>query len=74
MQLFKKLMTLRKTTSNELTKNLVGYDTEKRYIENIRRAEQRWTKRKVLLIKVTMNLLNTDDKPAILSLPWNMLW
>ena len=47
MQLFKKLMTFRKTTSNELTKNLIGYDTEKLYLENIRRAEQRWTKRKI---------------------------
>ena len=34
-------MSLRKTTSNDLIINLIGYDPE-----NIKRAEQRWTERK----------------------------
>ena len=65
MQSFKKLMSLRKTTSNELIKDLIGYDQEKLCLENIRRAEQRWTEEKVIS-KVMMNLLNTEDKPVIL--------
>ena len=34
-------MSLRKNTSNELIKNLIGNDPEKLILENIRRAEQR---------------------------------
>ena len=34
-------MNLRKTTSNELIKDLIGYYPEKICLENIKRAEQR---------------------------------
>ena len=64
MQSFKKLMSIRKT-SNELIEDLIGHDPEKLCLENIRKAEQRLTERKVILIRV-MNLLETDDKPVIL--------
>ena len=40
---FKKMMSLRKNNSNELIKDFIGYDPEKICLENIRRAEQRWT-------------------------------
>ena len=39
-------MNLRKTTSNELIKKLIGYDPEKLCLETIGKAEQRWTERK----------------------------
>ena len=60
-------MRFRKTTSNELIKDLIGYDSEKLYLENIRRAEQRWTERKSHIIKVMMDLLNIEDKRVVLS-------
>ena len=40
MQLFKKVMSLRKTTFNELITDLIGYDQEKLCLENIIKAEQ----------------------------------
>ena len=41
MQSFKKLVSLRKTTSIELIKDLIGCDPEKLCIEIIRGPEQR---------------------------------
>ena len=40
--IIQKLMSLKKTTFNELIKVLIGYDPEKLCLENIRKAEQRW--------------------------------
>ena len=61
-------MSLRNINSNEIIKELISYDPEKLLLENIRRGEKRWTERKVISTKVMMNLLNTEDKPVILSL------
>ena len=44
--IIQKADSLRKTTSNELIKDLISYDPEKLCLENIRKAEQGWTGRK----------------------------
>ena len=63
MQSFKKLMSLRKATSNELLKDLIGYDTEKLCLENIRRAEQRWT-------EIKSHINQNNDEPIKYKPVW----
>ena len=46
LQSFKKLMSLRRSTSNQLIRNLIGYDPEKLCQEIIRRADAKWSERK----------------------------
>ena len=60
MQSFKKPMNLRKTTTNELIKELIGYDPEKFCLEHQKQLNKDRHKEKVTLIKVMMNLLNTE--------------
>ena len=51
-------MSLRKTTSNGLINELIGYDSEKLCLETLEKLNKDWTQRKITLIKVMMNLLN----------------
>ena len=61
MQSFKKLMSFRKTTSNEFIK---GYDPEKLSLENIRRAEQKLTERKSHVNQRKSHVKNqSNDEP-----------
>ena len=53
-------MSLRKTTFNEIIKDLIGYDPEKLLLENIKRAEKMDRKKKSCLF-------NIGDKLVILS-------
>ena len=74
MQSFKKLMSLRKTTSNELIKDLIGYDPEKLCLENIRRAEQRWTERKSHVNQNNDETIKYRRQTSNTFITWNMLW
>ncbi len=70
----KVLMGLRTTTSNELVKDLIGYNPDKLCSEIIRRAKNKWKKRKG----------GINDEPDVRSdyrrktnnilLTWNMIW
>ena len=54
--------------SNELIKDLISYDPEKLFLENIRRAEQRWIERKSYISQSNEEPVKTEHKPVILSL------
>ena len=42
-------MNLKKSTSNQLIKGLIGYDPEKLCEETIRRADTKWIERKRMI-------------------------
>ena len=57
-------MNLRKTTS---IKESFGCDPEKLCLETLEKLSKDGHKEKIKLIKVMMNLFNTENKPVILS-------
>jgi len=72
-QSFKKLMSLRKTTSNQLIRNLIGYDPEKLCLDIIRRADAKWNERKGVP-SVTEQPIIYRRKTHNILLTWNALW
>ena len=74
MKSFKKLTSLRKTTSNELIKDLIRYDPEKLCLENIRRAEQRLTERKSHINQSNDEPIKYIRQTSHTFITWNMLW
>ena len=73
MKSFKNLMSLRKSTSNDLIKNLIGYDPEKLCEEIIRRADTKWTERKGVP-SVSQAPINYRIKSDNILITWNTLW
>jgi len=75
---FKKLMSLRITTSNELIKDLIGYEPNKLCSEIIRRAERRWNERKGITVATADH--KSEEKvqyrreTSNLLVTWDMLW
>ena len=66
-------MRLRKTTSNQLIRNLIGYDPDKLCQDIIRRADAKWNHRKGVpsVVEVPINYRKTSDNILI---TWNTLW
>ena len=74
LQSFKKLMSLRNTTSNELIKDLIGYDPDKLASKIIRLAELRWNERNGIVYQEENMEINYRRKTSNLLVTWNMLW
>jgi len=73
LQSFKKLMSLRRSTSNLLIKNLIGYDPEKLCLEIIRKADSKWIERKGAQIP-RETPINFRIKSDNILITWNTLW
>ena len=69
---FKQLMSLRKSTSDELIKNLIGYDPEKLCQDIIRRADAKWNQIKGIpsVIEAPINYRRQTNNILI---TWNTL-
>ncbi len=70
----KALMGLRTTTSSELVKNLIGYDPDKLCSEIIRRAINKWTKRKGGTLDEPNVRTDYRRKTSNILLTWSMIW
>jgi len=74
-QSFKKLMSLRATTSNELIRDLIGYDPEKLCSEIIRKAKVRWNMRKGgIANREHGDKIDFRRETNSLLITWSMLW
>ena len=73
LQSFKKLMSLRRSTSNQLIRNLIGYDPEKLCQEIIRRADAKWSERKGET-NITEGPITYRRKSDNILITWNSLW
>jgi hypothetical protein len=75
IQSFKKMMSLRISTSGEVIKNLIGYDPEKLCSEIIRRADAKWTERKAKDARCAIESpIAYRRKTDSILVTWNALW
>ena len=73
LQSIKKLMSFKKSTSNQLIKGLIGYDPKKLCEETIRRTDTKWIERK-RMISVEMPPIDYRIRTDNLLITWNTLW
>ena len=66
-------MSLKKTTSNELIRNLIGYDPDKLCQDIIRRADTKWNQRKGVPSAAEASI-NYRRKSDNILVTWNTLW